>query len=153
VSAHGVYRTARALRVVQGTAADGTKQRLARHQHRQLARLQRRLDSEPLEAVRDGLIKSIANAELICDQADAALLMSPDIRQETGLAKYLGWMSNRLRRDRELLLLVEERLNPTNNGRAPSFVVLPVQPPTTVEGWNQDFGTVAEHGDDGDEPA
>jgi hypothetical protein len=91
--------------------------RLDDRQRRALARLQKRLDpiqrelgDHPLQAVKDALVASISRGRLLCELADAYLLASPDLRQEGGLAKFSGWLHNRVRRDSELLVLLQEKV-------------------------------------------
>jgi hypothetical protein len=103
---HAIRSKARALGVVKGSAV----KRLGDRDRRALARLQQHLDAQPIEAIRDGLIGSISRGRLLCEQADAILLASPDIRQEQGLARFAGWLHGRVRRDSELLLLVQDRM-------------------------------------------
>src|SRR5262249_35456780 len=104
---------------------------------RALARLERQLDSQPLDTVRDGLIGSISRGRLLCEKADAILLAAPDLREESGLAKFSGWLHGRVRRDVELLLLLEERFRakstPTRRSADPGAERRPPPPALPAE--------------------
>ena len=104
---HGVRRDARLLRVTRSRG----DHRIADSKRRAIARYQQRLDAEPLATLRDGLIVSITNGRYLLEQADAALMASSDLGAQTGLAKFAGWLGNRVRRDSELLLVIEEKLS------------------------------------------
>src|SRR5262245_27097825 len=90
----------------------GRRPRLSDHTRRALARLQRRLDAAPIEATRDGLVDSISRATILQDHCDAAMLAAAeagDLANQQSLGRLAYWFSNRLDRERELLLLLEER--------------------------------------------
>ena len=101
---HGVRSVARILGVVK---VNGAPVRLDKRTKRARDRLQQQLEAAPIETVRSLLIENISNGHILGQMADAILLTSPDLRNETGLAKFVGWINNRTRRASELLVLLE----------------------------------------------
>ncbi len=136
---HGVHALAQQLGV--GRRPDA--QRLERRTSRALNRLQRQLDANPLETIRDHLVDGIACDTIIEQKANRELLASAELRNEQGLAKFKFWIGNRLDRQRDQLILLERQraakavpslddyIAARSNGHAPSPTPAPSTGATT----------------------
>lgn len=90
-------------------------ERVDKRTRRQLTNMHSALAAEPIEAVRDALIGRIARKELLAQRAEAGLLAAADLALTVdGLGKFSTWLWNSLRRDAELLVLLEAKVGDDN---------------------------------------
>jgi hypothetical protein len=93
-----------------GALVRGNLARLDRGTRRRVAELTSAFAAAPLESVRDHLIAGLARKTLLAQRAEAGLLAAADLGKCVGgLGKFATSIWGALRRDAELLLLIEQQ--------------------------------------------